>query len=72
MSVWIKCDRCDKITEADNSGAKRYKIGVDGFDGYSTYHLCEGCLREFYSEFMEWAWDNNEYQYKPLVRRPIC
>ncbi len=69
MSVWIKCDRCNKITQADSSGHKRYKIEVDGFDGYSVFHLCEWCLRVFYSDFLEWEWDDNESQYVPQVKR---
>ena len=69
MSAWIKCDRCNKITKADSSGHKRYKIGVDGFDGYSELHLCEWCLRFFYSDFLGWEWNDNESQYVPQAKR---
>jgi len=65
MSEWIKCDKCNKITKADSSGDRRYKIKVDGLDGCSIFHLCEGCLRSFYLDFLEWEWDDDESQYKP-------
>ena len=65
MSEWIKCDKCNKMTKADSSGDKRYKIGVDGFDGYSVFHLCECCLRSFYSDFLQWKWNDDESQYVP-------
>ena len=65
MSEWIKCDKCNKITQADSCGEKRYKIGVDGFDGYSTFHVCEWCLRSFYLDYLGWVWNDNEGQYKP-------
>ena len=65
MSEWIKCDKCKKITQADSSGDKRYKIGVDGFNGYSTFHLCERCLRSFYLDFLGWKWNDDESQYVP-------
>ena len=71
MSEWIKCDRCNKITQADSSGDKRYEIGVDGFDGYSKFHLCERCLRLFYSDFLEWEWNDNESQYVPQAERKV-
>lgn len=65
MSKWIKCDRCNKITQADSSGDKRYEIVVEGFDGYSAFHLCEWCLRSFYLDFLAWEWNDDESQYKP-------
>lgn len=65
MSEWIKCDRCNKLTKADSSGDKRYKIGVDGFDGYSTFHVCEWCLPSFYLDFLGWKWNDDECQYVP-------
>lgn len=63
MSDWIKCDKCNKITEADSSGEKRYKIGLDGFDGYSTFHVCEKCLHSFYKDYLGWVWNCDEEQY---------
>lgn len=65
MSKLIKCDRCGKITKADSSGEKRYKIGVDSFDGYSTFHVCEWCLRSFYLDFLGRKWNDDECQYVP-------
>lgn len=65
MSEWIKCDKCKKITQADSGGHKRYKIGIDGFDGYSVLHLCEWCLRSFYLDFLGWLWNDDESQYVP-------
>lgn len=65
MSEWIMCDKCNELTEADSSGDKRYKIGVDGFDGYSVFHLCEGCLRAFYLDYLGWVWNDDERQYVP-------
>lgn len=71
MSDWIKCDRCNKITKADSCGDKRYKIGVDGFDGYSVFHLCERCLRSFFLDFLEWKWNDDESQYVPQEGRDM-
>jgi len=71
MSEWIKCDRCNKLTEADSSGDKRYKIGVDGFDGYSTFHVCEWCLPLFYLDFLRWKWNDDERQYEPQESEEI-
>lgn len=65
MSYWLKCDRCNKMTKDDSSGDKRYKADVDGFDGHSAFHLCEGCLRIFYSDFLGWQWKDDESQYVP-------
>ena len=65
MSEYIKCDRCNKMTKADNSGDERYKIEVHGFDDYSALHLCEPCLRSFYLEFLGWKWNDDECQYVP-------
>lgn len=65
MSKWIKCDRCGKLSEDDSRGDKRYKIGVDGFDGHSTFHLCEKCLITFYSDFLSWKWNEDESQFVP-------
>ena len=69
MSEWIKCDKCNKITQADSCGEKRYKIGIEGFDGYSTFHVCEWCLRSFYSEYLGWTWNDDEKQYVPQAER---
>lgn len=63
MSDWIKCDKCNKITKADSSGEKRYKIRLDGFDGYSTFHVCEECLHSFYEDYLGWVWNYDEEQY---------
>lgn len=71
MSEWIKCDRCNKITKADSSGDKRYKIRVDGFDGFSTFDLCRGCLTLFYLDFLNWKWNDNEKQYVPQEKEDI-
>lgn len=66
MSNLIKCDRCGKITAADSSGEKMYKISVDGFKGdYSMFDLCEWCLRSFYLDFLGWIYDDHEYEYIP-------
>lgn len=65
MSMWIKCDRCNRVTEADSSGDKRYRIGIDGFNGYSSLHLCEQCLKSFYLDFLGWKWNDDENQYVP-------
>lgn len=71
MSEWIKCDKCKKITQADSCGEKRCKIGVDGFDGYSTFHVCEECLHSFYSDYLKWIWNDNEEQYVPQESEDI-
>ena len=71
MSEWIKCDKCNKTTKAESSGEKRYKIGVDGFDGYSTFHLCEWCLRSFYLDYLGWVWNDDERQYVPQESEKI-
>ena len=68
MSEWIKCDRCNKFTKADSSGDKRYKINVNDFDGYSTFHVCEWCLRSFYLDYLGWVFNDDECQYEPQER----
>lgn len=65
MSEWIKCDKCNKLTKADSSGDERYKINVEGFDGYSTFHVCEWCLPSFYLDYLGWVWNDDEGQYEP-------
>jgi len=67
MSQLIKCDRCGKITNADSSGKRMFKIGLEGFDGYSTFHVCEMCLSSFYTDFLRWVWNKDEEQYVPTV-----
>jgi hypothetical protein len=68
MSEWIKCDKCNKLTKADSSGDERYKINVEGFDGYSTFHVCEWCLPSFYLDYLGWVWNDDEGQYEPQER----
>lgn len=65
MSEYIKCDKCNKMTKADSSGDERYELKLYGFDGYSTFHLCEHCLRSFYLDFLDWKWNDDECQYVP-------
>jgi hypothetical protein len=71
MSTWIKCDKCNKITKADSCGEKRYSIQVNGFDGLSTFHVCEHCLRSFYLDFLNWVWNDDESQYEPQESEEI-
>jgi hypothetical protein len=66
MSTWIKCDKCNKLTEADSSGEKRHKIGIDDFNGFTTLHVCDWCLRSFYLEFLGWKpTGNGNSEYVP-------
>lgn len=37
------------------------------FGGYSVFHLCESCLKSFYSDFLGWKWNDDESQYVPQV-----
>ena len=67
MSTWIKCDKCNKLTENDSSGDKRFSIHIDDNSGHSTFHVCEWCLKSFYLDFLGWKWNADEQQYVPLL-----
>ena len=53
MSEMIECDKCKKKLYKDSRSNKGdyCKVGIDYWDGYSSYHLCKVCFRQFYVEF---------------------
>lgn len=62
MSVMIRCDKCKRTMFADSRSSKdEYaKVQTDYIDGYSTYHLCKICFRQFLTEFMG-SWTPKEF-----------
>lgn len=62
MSTMIRCDKCKKDMYADSRSDKDAyaKLNTDYIDGYSTYHLCKACFRQFLTEFMR-AWTPGEF-----------
>ena len=54
MSNIIRCDKCKKDMYADSRSDKDAyaQINTTYVDGYSTYHLCKVCFRQFLTEFM--------------------
>ncbi len=54
MSEMIRCDKCKKLMYTDcRSDKDAYcKLNVTYVDGYSTFHLCKACYRQFLTEFM--------------------
>ena len=54
MSNIIRCDKCGRYMYADSCGNKDdyAQIDITYIDGYSTYHVCKACFRQFFTEFM--------------------
>ena len=54
MSRMIRCDKCDKTMYADSRSDKDAYACVNTtyIDGYSEFHLCNVCFRQFYTEFL--------------------
>lgn len=61
-----KCDRCNKLTNADSSGERYARIVFeDTARQTSWYHLCPECEKYFYTNFLNWVWNNDDMQYEP-------
>lgn len=66
MSRMIKCDRCGKITAADSSGERYAKITYENTAKQTSwYNLCPECEKYFYTNFLNWTWNEDESQYVP-------
>lgn len=54
MSTMIRCSKCKKDMYADSRSDKDAyaSLAWNYINGYSSYHLCKTCFRQFITEFM--------------------
>lgn len=57
MSEMIRCDKCKKMMFTDSRSPKGSyaKFSEEYLGGYSTFHMCKVCLRQFETEFMRFT-----------------
>jgi len=62
MSSMIQCDKCKKTMYTDSRSDKDVyaSLASNYIDGYSSYHLCKICFRQFLTEFMR-TWTPEEF-----------
>lgn len=66
MACMIKCDRCSKLTAADSSGERYARICYEDTSRQTSwYNLCPECEKYFYTNFLNWIWNEDESQYVP-------